>query len=321
MSNSRNTNPKKIQKKQKSISRGRRTLYNSEMCERVKNQIISTGRVEDCYRILNISADTFHRWVKKYSEFSEAIQEGLAFRGKLKERNFARETQAAFEGLNKIVNGYYYEEEQFKYEYTQNEESGEVEERISSKIVNRKHIGPNIQAIKQVLGERDIMNAMFVSAMESYQIGETNELYKVFFGSLGEGNDVSDFKGYFLLNPLTDLVKLRLMESLVQKMFDDNAISFQMYMDYTGKLRSDYSAISDKVELRSQKLLKGSSYYQIILDFEDLWRRWLGILRQVLNDYKVEPAEKVNTIMKEVVDRINTQQDESLNLTRDIPLP
>ena len=321
MQSTKSSNPKKIQKKRKSPPRGRKTLYSPEMCEKAKNQMISTGKAEDCYRILNISADTFHRWVKKYPEFSEAIHEGVSFRTKLRERNFSQETQAAFEGLNKTINGYPYEETQTKYEYSLNEESGKMEERVSSKTVHRKYCGPNIQAIKQVLGERDILNTMFLGAIDNFRPDGSNDLYKMLFGSLAVGNDTYHFTGASILNPMVDLIKMRLMESLVQKMFDEDSLPLDKYMEYTCKIRGDYKSISDNMENRAQKLLEGKSYREIIFMIEALFQHWLNILRDVLNENKVTPPDKLENIMVTVVDRINEQRTKESLFTRDLPLP
>lgn len=309
---------------------GRKTKYSADMCQTAEKIMFETGRYEDIYKALDVSPATFYRWLQEKKELHDAVTRASKERLKYTERKFSDELQAAFEGLSKLLTGYDKEFWEETIKEIRNEETGEVLETIEVTRRQRHiHIRPDMRAIEKVLGPKDIRHNIYLRALEDHLLNHSDELYKILFGDLGAGEEVEEFTGINILQSQVDLLKIRYMEAHVQKEYDRGNLSIEQYMEFNHKLRQDYGLIYDRMEQRSQKLLQGASYTDIIYQVEELWKIFIEtaaeILRQphALNsgeEYTI-PIEVQHQVAEAIVNTVNDRQDRETMLIKRLPRP
>jgi len=309
---------------------GRKTKYSSDMCQTAEKIMFETGKYEDVYTALDVSPATFYRWLKEKKELNDAVTCAYEERLKYTERKFTGELQAAFEGLNKLLNGYDHVVEDEEVTEIRNEETGEVLETVSVKRKKRTiHVRPDMRAIEKVLGPNDLRHNVYLKALEEHVLNHRDELYRLIFGKLGVGEEVEEFKGIFVLHAQVDLLKLRYMEAHIQGLYDRGDLTVEQYIDFTQRLRRDYGQIMDRMEQRAQKLLHGASYSEIVMMIEELWKvlietvdDHLGrpITRKNGSQYQL-PADVRDVICDNIVDAIHAKQDKELFAIKRLPRP
>jgi len=315
--------PQKNLKIRKSQKRGRKTLFHSDLCQLARKQMLATGKAEDCYRALGISADTYHRWIKQFPEFSEAISLAREERRKISERDYLEEATAAINGIRKLLNGYSFTETEIREEEILDSSTGQNQtnqiKRV--KVTREKHIPPNMAAIAKVLGDDSLPNIILLKSIEKFKLDDSKELYQYVFGALSAGSEVEEFTGVYVLDQTMDLVKLRYMEGLVQKQYDDDLITLDKYLSHTSTIRNDFSRISEKMEQRAQSLLEGKSYQQILYDYEMFCKSLIDTVSDVLLEVNFPEGTTFRDIIKEIVDRMNESREKGLFPIKKLPRP
>lgn len=296
------------------------------MLQVVRKHILMTGQEQAAYEAIGITKSTYYTWKKTNPELAETVARAHEERRKFRQREFEIDSVMAYQSLQKLMEGYEYNEKNkvTRREKIVIEETGEElgTERITvTETESTKHVRPDIKAIEKFLGPQPVWYSMILQRMEDFAPRD-QELYKYVFGKLALGNDnIQEFSGYLLLDTHLDLVKLRYVEGMIQSMRDQNAISVEHYMDWILKIRKEFGSIQDKIEQRAQKLLDGKSYQEIIYDIETLWQVLIVTVQEVLFEEKWKNGYNPNLVVKEIVDRVREKKEKHLFPLKSLPTP
>lgn len=96
--------------------------------------------------ICNITETTYYEWINTKSEFSESIK-------RAKEVYLNKRLKECEKSLNKLVEGYEYEEVTIEYKTV-----GESDSPVQNKKVVKKHVAPNLGAIIHYQTNKDPEN-------------------------------------------------------------------------------------------------------------------------------------------------------------------
>jgi len=310
----------------KTKPRKSRVSYNPSMLQTVENIIFDTGRVEDCHKALNVHRSTFYRWIERYSELSDVVARARIAHQKVKERAFQGEMIKALDGLGKLLSGHVVTLRDESTEEIRDEETGKVLETLKVVVrMKETYIRPDMRAIEKVLGPNDLRHNVYLKAFEDHVINHDDELYKLVFGSLLDGvnGEMENFAGTRVLAIQLDLLKTRYMEAHIQKLYDDCDITVAQYMDYTAKLRRDFGSITDRMELRAQKLFEGASYQDILHQYIELWRVLIETVGEEVRkpitikdkEFRI-PPEFANQLMENIVKRVNERNNKDTYFTK-----
>lgn len=324
--------PSKTENSKKSarITSGRKTKYVPAMRATAAEVMLETGRHEDVYKAIGITAATYYRWLKAKPEFAEAIEQAREERVKFSKRKFSEELKSAFIGLNMLLTGYKEELKDIETTEIHDRETGKVLEVVSVKKRKRTiHVRPDMRAIEKVLGPNDIRHNIYLKALEEHVLNHKDDLYKLVFGKMGVGEEVEEFRGIHVLQVQVDLLKIRYMEAHVQGEYDRGNLTIDQYMEYTQRLRRDYGMISDKLEQRAQKLLGGASYSEILNQIQEFWKSLIEVIVTCLGQpYMLEdgqefviPVEVQGQIREKFENTILDRMDKSANLIKALPRP
>ena len=312
MSNQKSKKVSKISVTSQKKKGGRCSKYSEELNEIAAEIVLKTGKVSDVCKTLNIARSTLSDWQKKFPKFSEAISQARLKRIKIESRDYTNEVAKAIESLSLLIEPYEWTETQT---LSKKSENGEEEVQWTKKTTRLKM--PDIRAIRKVLGEKDLRHTIIFKKLEQYIPESKGELYRAVFGNLGSGAKVEAFMGIYVLSPFMDMIKIRYMEAMVQKLFDQDMITLDDYMEYTQKLRHEFIIIADRTEQRAMKLLEGKSYQDIIIEFDQLKSFMIETFQEVQNDVNI-PREK---LCEETVNRLNERKDRLLYAIKTLPAP
>ncbi len=305
------------------------------MLQTIENYVFDTGKVAGCAKRIGVHPTTLHNWIHSRSELGEAVTRAREAHRKFRDLAIQGELMAAVEGLNKLLNGHIVTLVDETTDEIRNEKTGEKLETVNVKV--RKHqayIRPDIRAIEKVLGPGDLRQAINLKAFEERMLNGKSDLYLLVFGQLVSKMDkdsIAEFVGVSVLNIQLDLLKLRYMEAHIQHLYDTGGLSVDQWLDYIQRIRRDYGMISDRMEMRAQKLLEGKSYQDIVYQMEELWRVLIETVREemvkpvmlkkkkssVPKEYSI-PVDAVNQIMENIVTRVNERKSKSTYFTKRI---
>ena len=309
---------------------GRHTKFTLDLCEKAAKVMLETGKHKQVRQALHISAASYFRWLNDIPEFKEAIDQGRLDRDRYQNKEFMRETKAAFVGLEMLLTGF--TKTLYDKEVTElrDQATGELQQIL--RVVTKERevfIGPNMRAIEKVIGPKDIRHNIYLKSLESQALDKEAELYKLVFGELLMGEDEEGFEGAGVLSDELDLVKLRYMEAVVQRDYDNDAITMGEWVDYTGNIRHQFAKIADRRENRSRQLMGADSYQEIQEQIQRTWGLITATFEEVLgysfkrkNGKKFTiPAEIRNEIMDRAVMTIRERAGKKQHLLRKLPRP
>jgi len=303
---------------------GRTSKWNPDHCQVVEKYVFDKGQIEGVWDLLGVSKATFHNWFKAKLDLKAAVLRGRVSRDKLVNREFNAEVQMAVDTVVLIMQGYYKEETKQYFTASRTDQvdehgglikKGELMYRTKDvrEEVTKKWFPPDPKALERVLGKESLRQTLFLDQIKKYVPDITEDIYPQLFGSGTMGWELPFFGDKDILNPKIDLVKLRFMEIVIQKAFDDQALSIQQWLEFNVKLKSMQGSIADRIETRAQKLLKGQSYAEIMEDYSRRFQMLLSVVRNVMDDTLPSSKKSAATIAKmmtEIVDRINELKSE-----------
>ena len=302
--------------------------FTPEIAQLAGNIMLRTGIAKSVYEELGVAKTTFFAWRKKHPELEESLALACERRRKYIDKEFMGETDQAFTGLNELLIGMTKTLTKTEREVLIDDKTGKETKVLKVKTSEQEHYyRPDMRAIEKVLGPHGVRFNVYLKAIEDHVLEKDSELYKLVFGELAQDETFDQFTGVFVLRVQVDMVKIRLMEAMVQREYDRGNISIDQWVDFTAKLRRDYTQISDRMETRAQKLLDGHSYQEVVLRVEDVWRSVIGIVEENIGKtYKREggrrpytiPADIQKLVMFDVVTQIRTRGEKKLSILKNV---
>lgn len=309
---------------------GRKTKYTPEFLVRLEKSILITGSLEIAQKESGISHTTFYNWKKNKPEVQEVIDRAMRARERFGQKEFLPELYKAFGGLNELLTGYTKELKKTEKTTLYNDATKQELDTINLKVTTQEvYYPPQIRAIEKVIGSNNIRNNVYIRAVENETLKGEGELFKLIFGNLTDDEIMGDYNGVFVLRVQLDMMKIRYMEAHIQREYDKGNISMEQWVDLTGKLRKDYAFISDKLETRSQKLFKGKSYSEIVLQVNTMWQAVVEVFEEAVGTtYEREGKKKPYTmppdvqkmVMQRAVQNIRGKEDATLLVLHDAPI-
>lgn len=280
--------------------RGRKSKDTPELRKKIETALVKTGAHKLAIEEAGISGQTYFRWLKEKSDFSEFVRRARERFDKLDVRHRVDLRERAVEGLEWMLSKRIVEVEK-KRVITDRDENGNKtgsHEVIEIKKVTRD---PAWSAIEKVIGRRDLEYLILNKALKDGATDHDAPLFKRIFGQYGK-ESISEDWGENIFSESIDLMRIRMLQAETQERYEAGLLPLEEYHDLVTEQSKSFVYIKEKIENRAAKLIEGYTPEEILLQIKNYMFLVIKTLKEVVEDVGIDRKD----ISDEFARRIKT---------------